>query len=129
MLSQGNVASAGMLYLCIIVALACVGIYALRGLYFAVFEEAKVPVAVTGCAIGFVSVAGYTPDIFMGPWMGWILDSNPGALGHQKLFALLCWFCIAGLAATASFQFCTGSLRGPEKQPPKREPPNLKVVS
>ncbi len=128
LLAQGNVASSGFVYLAIIVALACVGIYALRGLYFAVFEEAKVPVAITGCAIGFVSVAGYTPDIFMGPWMGWILDSNPGALGHQKLFTLLSWFCVAGILATVGFQFCTGTFQRSKTNAQEQKSPDLKVV-
>jgi sugar phosphate permease len=57
------------------IAGACLGIYALRGIYFALFQEAKVPLAFTGTAVGIVSVIGYTPDIFMGPLMGiyWIV--------------------------------------------------------
>lgn len=51
-------------------------IYSLRGLYFAIFGEAKVPVAFTGSAVGVVSVIGFTPDIFMGPLMGYLLDRS-----------------------------------------------------
>ncbi len=127
-LSIEGLASSGVVYLSVVVAFSCVGIYALRGLYFAVFEEAKIPVAFTGCAIGFVSVVGYSPDIFMGPWMGWLLDSNPGALGHQKLFGVLSWFCVGGMLATIGFQFCSGTIQGPKNKEPVHTPPELKVV-
>jgi len=83
----------------------CLGIYGLRGVYFAVFEEAKVPLAVTGSAIGLVSVAGYTPDIFWGPVMGFLIDRSPGALGHQHVFAMVAVFGFVGLAAAIAFRW------------------------
>ncbi len=78
-------------------------IYALRGIYFALFEEAKVPLSVTGSAIGLVSVIGYTPDIFMGPLMGLLIDRSPGALGHQHVFAVLAAFALIGLFTSIVF--------------------------
>jgi MFS family permease len=81
----------------------CVGVYSLRGVYFAIFEEAKVPLAVTGSAVGVVSVAGFTPDIFMGPLMGFLLDRSPGLPGHQHLFGALAVFGLIGLAAAVGF--------------------------
>lgn len=74
-----------------------IGIYSLRALYFAVMEESKIPLALTGTAVGLVSVIGYTPDIFMGPLMGIILDNNPGAVGHQYFFYLISLFGFVGL--------------------------------
>ena len=79
------------------VAGTSVGIHALRGVYFALFEEARVPLAYTGSAIGIVSVIGYTPDIFMGPLMGYLIDRSPGMAGHQHLFAVLAAFSVVGL--------------------------------
>ena len=73
-------------------------------MYFAVFEEAKVPLEFTGSAVGIVSVVGYTPDIFMGPLMGYILDRHPGAHGHQDLFLFLAGSAVVGLLATVAFQ-------------------------
>ena len=81
-----------------------VGIYAVRGLYFALFQEGRVPLAVTGSAVGLVSVIGYTPDVFMGPLMGHLLDRSPGALGHQHVFAVVATFAVIGLIATLLFQ-------------------------
>ncbi len=87
-----------------VIAGAGVATFALRGLYFALFEEARVPVAFTGSAVGLVSVIGYTPDVFAGPMMGYLLDRSPGALGHQHVFALVAAFATAGLVAALLFE-------------------------
>ncbi len=83
------------------------GIYALRGVYFALFQEAHVPLVFTGSAVGIVSVLGYTPDIFMGPAMGYLTDRSPGALGHQHVFAMVAVFAAVGLIAAVLFQRVT----------------------
>ncbi len=87
-----------------VIAGAGVATFALRGLYFALFEEARVPVAFTGSAVGLVSVIGYTPDVFAGPMMGYLLDRSPGALGHQHVFAVVAAFATAGLVAALLFE-------------------------
>ena len=83
-------------------------IYGLRGIYFALFPEARVSTAFTGTAVGLVSVIGYTPDIFMGPLMGYLTDTYPGALGHQYFFGALAAFAACGLIATLLFQRVCG---------------------
>ena len=72
------------------------GVYSLRTLYFSVIKEGKIPFAITGTAVGMISVVGYTPDIFMGPVMGYFLDEYPGMVGHQKVFLLLAAFALVG---------------------------------
>ena len=84
-----------------------VGIYALRGIYFALLAEGAVPLAFTGSAIGVVSLIGFTPDIFMGPLMGVLLDNSPGLLGHQHVFASVAVFGVIGLVATIAFRRIT----------------------
>ncbi|AEV33452.1 sugar phosphate permease [Owenweeksia hongkongensis DSM 17368] len=79
------------------------GTYAARTLYFAVLHEAKIPLALTGTAVGVVSVIGFTPDIFVGPVMGYFLDRSPGIIGHQQVFVMLAIFALAGFFA--SFRF------------------------
>ncbi|WP_417590400.1 MFS transporter [Owenweeksia hongkongensis] len=79
------------------------GTYAARTLYFALLHEAKIPLALTGTAVGVVSVIGFTPDIFVGPVMGYFLDRSPGIVGHQQVFVMLAIFALAGLFA--SFRF------------------------
>ncbi|MBR9920685.1 MAG: MFS transporter [Bacteroidetes bacterium] len=104
MLASGWIEAGMNAFLFLTIAGTCVGIYALRGIYFALFEEAKVPLAVTGTAVGLVSVIGYTPDIFMGPVMGYLLDRSPGEAGHQHVFILLAGFAFSGLLATLIFR-------------------------
>ena len=86
-----------------------VGVYGLRGLYFATVSEAKIPLLFTGSAVGLISVIGYTPDIFFGPLMGQVLDSYPGELGHQYLFGILGFFSVLGLIATTLFKRLTST--------------------
>jgi len=81
-----------------------IGTYALRTLYFAAVKEGNIPYAVTGTAVGIISVVGYTPDIFMGPLMGYLLDSNPGITGHQHVFGLLAGFALVGIIASLAFK-------------------------
>ncbi len=80
------------------------GVYALRALYFAVLNQAKVPIALTGTAVGIVSFVGYMPDIFMGPAMGYLLDKSPGELGHQHVFLMCAIFATIGFFATVLFK-------------------------
>lgn len=75
-------------------------IFALRGLYFAIMQEGKIPAALTGTAVGIASAIGYAPDIFMGPLMGELLDRSPGPTGHHHVFAVVGAFAILGAIAT-----------------------------
>lgn len=64
-------------------------VFALRGIYFALLEENRTPRYLTGAAVGFVSLVGYTPDVFFAPIAGRILDADPGLVGHQNYFLFL----------------------------------------
>ena len=76
------------------------GLLLLGGLYFALFEEAKVSAAVTGTAVGLVSVVGFTPDIFVTFVAGVLIDRSPGLAGHQHFFLFLSAFAVIGLMAS-----------------------------
>ncbi len=77
------------------------GVYALRGVYFALVRESQVPIAVTGTAVGLISVVGFTPDVFFASLSGRLLDHSPGVVGHQHAFFLLMAICVVGAAAAA----------------------------
>ena len=62
-----------------------VAVFALRGVYFALLEQSRVPASATGIAVGLVSVVGYTPDIFFAPIAGRLLDATPGLGGPVSL--------------------------------------------
>jgi sugar phosphate permease len=91
--------------------LTAIGIYGVRAIYFAVMKEANVPLVYTGTAVGIVSFVGFTPDIFMGPWMGHLLDKYPGEPGHQYVFILLACFAVIGLLTSHLFQLYSKRLR------------------
>ena len=90
---------------------ANLGIFALRGLYFAIMGEGSIPLAFTGSAVGLVSAIGNTPDVFMGPLMGYLLDGSPGAVGHRQVFAVVAGFAVAGLVTTWAFMRRTRTAR------------------
>ena len=80
------------------------GVYAARCLYFAVMEKGRIPLELTGTAVGLISLIGYTPDIFAGPVMGILLDESKGIVGHQQVFWMLAVFSLIG-AMTAWWYF------------------------
>lgn len=80
--------------------ITCIAIFGFRGLYFALFEEARVSKAVTGTAVGFVSVLGFSPDIFVSYVTGLLIDASPGLAGHQHFFVFLAAFSALGLIAS-----------------------------
>ncbi|MCO5723430.1 MFS transporter [Robiginitalea marina] len=87
------------------ILIVATGVYAARALYFAVMERGKIPLVLTGTAVGLISLIGYTPDIFAGPAMGFLLDQSPGETGHQHVFWMLAAFsCIGCLAAWRYFK-------------------------
>ncbi|SDI46444.1 MFS transporter [Winogradskyella thalassocola] len=82
------------------ILLLAIGVYSCRVLYFATLEEAKIPVALTGTAVGLISVIGYTPDIFSGPMFGILLDNPDKVAGLQNSFKVLATFSFVGLMAS-----------------------------
>ena len=88
-------------YLSLIVV--ATGTYAIRALYFSIMQEGRIPLILTGTAVGLISVVGYTPDIFATPMIGYLLDTYPGILGHQYVFSVLVIFSLLGLLASIKF--------------------------
>lgn len=86
------------------------GVYASRALYFAVMEMGKIPLVLTGTAVGLISLVGYTPDIFSGPIIGYFLDGTPGVGGHQSVFTLLSVFSLLGAIAAFIYHRSYGKI-------------------
>ncbi|NNL92674.1 MAG: MFS transporter [Saprospiraceae bacterium] len=84
------------------------GVYAARSLYFAVMERGRIPLVLTGTAVGIISVVGYTPDIFAGPAYGLLLDNSPGIEGHQHVFWMLSVFSLIGCLAAWYYNYLYG---------------------
>lgn len=90
--------------LVIMIVSISIGVYGLRGVYFALVSESGVPVAITGTAIGIISTVGFLPDVFMGPLMGFLIDENPGATGHQYFFMVVLGLAIVGLTSAIALR-------------------------
>lgn len=80
------------------------GTYALRGLYFAIIEETKTPIQFTGTLVGIISVVGFTPDIFMSLFNGYMLGENPTIIEYKNLFTTFTIIPIIGLLAALGFK-------------------------
>jgi nitrate/nitrite transporter NarK len=80
------------------------GTYSLRGLYFAIIEETKTPIQMTGTLVGIISVVGFTPDIFMSLFIGYMLGENPTLIEYQNLFTTFTIIPIVGLIAALRFR-------------------------
>lgn len=83
------------------VAVISIGVFAMRGVYFALLDEGGIPLKVTGTAAGVVSVIGFTPDIFMPLLGGVLIDQFPGHQGYRYFFLITAAICLVGLLATA----------------------------
>ena len=79
-----------------------IGVFAIRGVYYALLEETRTPPHITGTTVGVMSFVGYTPEIFFAPIGGRILDAAPGIPGHQNYFLFLAVISLLGLAVVFS---------------------------
>ncbi len=87
------------------VMISCLGLFALRGIYFALLEESRIPQHMTGAAVGAVSFIGYTPEIFMPLLGGWLIDRWAGEVtGFNVLFSFLGFMSIVGILATMALR-------------------------
>jgi len=80
------------------------GTYGLRGLYFAIIEETNTPLQLTGTLVGIISVIGFTPDIFMSLFIGYMLGKDPTIIEYQNLYSLFTIIPIIGLIAAIGFR-------------------------
>ncbi|WP_033958058.1 MFS transporter [Psychroserpens jangbogonensis] len=97
--ASGIINDSSILLFVLSIGTMALGVYSARVLYFATLEEAKIPLAITGTAVGFISIVGYTPDIFAGLLYGYFLDAYQGETGHQIAFAIMAGFSFVGFLA------------------------------
>lgn len=101
--ASGIINDSETLFFVLSIGTMALGVYSARVLYFATLEEGKIPIAITGTAVGFISVVGYTPDIFAGLVYGYFLDTYKGETGHQIAFGIMAGVCLVGLLASVAF--------------------------
>ncbi|SAK43544.1 MFS transporter [Caballeronia ptereochthonis] len=77
--------------------------YAIRGLYWSLLDQCKVPAETTGLAIGLVSVIGYSPDAVLPLINGYLTQNYPGVHGYQLYFGYIA--CMSALGGVAGLVF------------------------
>ncbi|MDN7727607.1 MFS transporter [Burkholderia gladioli] len=73
--------------------------YAVRGLYWSLLDDCRVPVHCSGLAIGLISVLGYSPDVFVPLINGYATQNFPGASGYQIYFGYIAAIALLGAVA------------------------------
>ncbi|WP_024302529.1 nitrate/nitrite transporter [Pseudogulbenkiania sp. MAI-1] len=97
--------SSSSLYLLLgLVLLIGVLTYAIRGLYWSILDDCRVPARVTGLAIGIISMIGYLPDIFLPMINAGIAQHFPGVLGTQIYFGYIAACGLLGAAVAFHFK-------------------------
>lgn len=86
--------------LVVFMIISAVSIYVIRGIYFAIIGECKIPLRLTGTAVGIVSVIGFTPDIFMNAICGSLLDKYEGVRGYRYIFIMMLAIALVGLVSS-----------------------------
>ena len=89
----------GLTFIYLNILVSFFAVFALRGVYFALLEDNRTPIYLTGTTVGIVSFVGYTPDVFFGAVSGRILDANPGVVGFTNYFLFLGAIALVGIAA------------------------------
>ena len=84
--------------------IVAVGTYIIRGLYFSILRDGRIPLDLSGTAIGLVSIIGYTPDIFATPFYGYLLDTYEGIKGHQLVYLTLALSSLIGIYVSLKFK-------------------------
>lgn len=104
------------LLISITLLLTFIGVFALRGIYFALISESQIRMGATGTAVGVISVVGFTPDIFFAPVTGRILDAGDQGFAWYFMFlavamclGCLCAYCLTQAMAARQ----AASQRGP----------------
>ncbi|MCA9240962.1 MAG: MFS transporter [Planctomycetales bacterium] len=78
------------------------GVFAMRGVYFALLEESSIPPRLTGAAVGVVSFIGFTPEVFMPRIAGELLTTwENGPMGYTLLYGLLAVVGVGGVVCSA----------------------------
>ena len=104
-LFASGIVQAGLNSLFIIsLVIVAVGTYIIRGLYFSILRDGGIPLALSGTAIGVVSIIGYTPDIFATPLYGYFLDTYEGIKGHQLVYLTLALSSLVGIYLSFKFK-------------------------
>ena len=80
-----------------LIVVISIAVSSLRGIYFSMLEETNISKTSTGVVVGFVSMIGFSPDIFMPILGGYLLDRFSEGLGYRYYFGAIAMICWAGV--------------------------------
>ncbi len=78
--------------------------YAIRGLYWSLLDQCRVPAETMGLAIGLVSMIGYSPDAVLPLINDYLTQHYPGVYGYQLYFAYIAAMATLGGVAALVFK-------------------------
>jgi len=73
--------------------------YAIRGIFWATLDSCEIPIRIKGLAIGVISLIGYSPDIYLPLFNGFLLDKFPGKPGYSIYFGGIVFMGLLGTLA------------------------------
>lgn len=73
-----------------------------RGICYATLDEGKIPLELSGVALGFISIVGYGPESFMTALMGSWLDKYPGIAGYNMIWIWIIAWSVVGIIAAVT---------------------------
>ena len=95
--------------------------YVIRGVYWSLLDDCRVPVAATGIAIGVISLFGYLPDVFL-PQVSSFIYTNFGddvAGANNLYFAVTGVVGLIGAGAAAYFSLLMKRRKAQESVKPQ----------
>lgn len=92
-------ASAGAAVLLAVVLLVGLMTYAIRGIFWSTLDSCNISVRIKGLAIGVMSLIGYSPDIYLPLFNGYLLERFPGKYGYSLYFGAIVFMGILGTLA------------------------------
>jgi len=91
----------------VLVVIAGIFLYAIRGTYWSLLGDCKIDNAILGSAIGFISLVGYLPDIVLGPFNSLMFNLFGPNGGYNAYFIASAIFGIIGAALVIAFMRMT----------------------
>ena len=89
------------------VVLISLGIFSLRGVYFALIKGTDIPAHLSGLAVGVISLIGFTPDIIVPLYKDYLISlytptksALPDLAYHQSFYGSLFVVALCGVIAT-----------------------------
>jgi sugar phosphate permease len=73
--------------------------YAVRGIFWSTLQSCNVPNKIKGLAIGLISLLGYSPDIYLPLFNGYLLEQYAGKEAYAIYFGSICAMGLLGAAA------------------------------